>query len=252
MVSTGPVDLMENSLVVQVFQWLTDGDNWTGDDGIAVRLVEHIGLVAASLGIACLVAIPLGLWLGHIRRGRTVVINIANMGRAIPVYALLVLLAIGPLGLGTPSTLVALVLFAIPPILTNTHTGVMEVDQEIVEASRGMGMSGPQMLMRVEAPLASPLLLTGVRLSAIQVVGTATIAALVAGGGLGRIITAGFARQDLPQLVSGALLVALLAVAVELLFALFVKLASRRSRGGVTPSIEHELILPTANVVSGR
>lgn len=213
-------------LLLQVFSWLTDPANWRGTDGIANRLVEHIGICAAALGIACLLAIPLGLWLGHVNRGQLIVINIANAGRAVPTYALLVLLAIGPLGLGAVSTIVALVLFAIPPILTNTYTGIREADPEVVDAAMGMGLSGLQVLRKVELPLGTPLLLAGVRLSAVQVIATATIAALVAGGGLGRIITAGFGTNNIPELLSGALLVAALAVAVELSFGLLV----RRSR----------------------
>lgn len=213
-------------LVVQVASWLTDPANWRGTDGIANRLVEHIGLCAAALGIACLVAIPLGLWLGHVRKGQLIVINVANAGRAVPTYALLVLLAIGPFGLGALSTIIALVLFAIPPILTNTYTGIREADPQVVDAAVGMGLSGMQVLRKVELPLGTPLLLAGVRLSAVQVIATATIAALVAGGGLGRIITAGFGTNNIPELVSGALLVAILAVAVELSFGLLV----RRSR----------------------
>ncbi|MEO6821380.1 MAG: ABC transporter permease [Candidatus Nanopelagicales bacterium] len=217
-------------LLQQVFSWLTDPANWRGTDGIANRLVEHVGICAASLGIACLLAIPLGLWLGHVKRGQLIIINVANAGRAVPTYALLVLLAIGPLGLGSASTIVALVLFAIPPILTNTFTGIRDVDPDIVDAAEGMGLSGAQVLRKVELPLGTPLLLAGVRLSAVQVVATATIAALVAGGGLGRIITAGFGTNNIPELLSGALLVAALAVGVELSFGVLV----RRSRARVS------------------
>jgi osmoprotectant transport system permease protein len=126
------------------------------------------------------------------------------------------LLFFTPLGLSMWSTVVALVLFAIPPILTNTMVGMREVDRDAVEAARGMGMNAIQLLSKVELPLAVPLLMNGVRLAAVQIVATATIAAMVAGGGLGRIITSGFGRQDLPQIVAGAILVAVLALLVEL------------------------------------
>lgn len=215
------------SLLVQTVQWLTDPANWQGPAGIGARLVEHLALSAASLAIACVVALPVGLWLGHVGRGQLVVINVANAGRAVPTYALLVLLAIGPLGLGTVSTVVALVLFAIPPILTNAYAGVRGVDPEVVDAARGMGLAGGQVLRRVELPLAVPLIVTGVRLSAVQVIATATIAALVAGGGLGRIITAGFATQNIPELLAGALLVATLALLVEGGFGLAVRRVRR-------------------------
>jgi osmoprotectant transport system permease protein len=129
-------------------------------------------------------------------------------------------LAPSPFGLNTLSTLTALVLFALPPVLTNTYVGMREVDQATVEAARGMGMSGWQVLRGVELPLAVPLLMNGVRLAAVQVVATATIAALVAGPGLGNIITQGFGRQDQPQLLAGAICVLLLALLVDGLMAL--------------------------------
>jgi len=174
-------------------------------------------LSAAAVGIGCLLALPVALWLGHVGRGGTLAVNVSNIGRAVPTFAVLVLLALAPepFGLGTLSTLTALVLFAIPPVLTNTYVGMREVDPATVEAARGMGMGGWQVLRRVELPLAVPLLMNGVRLAAVQVVATATIAALVAGGGLGRIITDGFAVQDQAQLVAGAICVLVLALAVE-------------------------------------
>ena len=203
--------------VGQVVAWFTDRSHWQSESGVPNRLVEHVGLSAAALGIACLVALPIGLWLGHVGRGGALAVNVSNVGRAVPTFAVLVLLALAPapFGLSTISTVAALVLFAIPPILTNSYVGMREVDPDVVDAARGVGMSGSQVLRRVELPLAVPLVMTGVRLAAVQVVATATIAALVAGGGLGRIITSGFARQDQAELVAGAILVAALAVAVE-------------------------------------
>lgn len=197
--------------------WLADPENWRGADGVATRLVEHVELTVASVAIACVIAIPIALWLGHIGKGGTLAINVSNVGRAVPTFAVLVLLFLTPLGLSVWSTIIALVLFAIPPILTNTYVGMREVDRNVVDAARGMGMDGAQLLRKVELPLAVPLLMNGVRLAAVQVVATATIAALVAGGGLGRIITNGFGRQNLPQIVAGAILVAALALAVEAL-----------------------------------
>ncbi len=203
------------NLLFDAFGWLADPANWQGPDGVPARLVEHLWLTAASLAIACLVALPVGLWLGHLGRGGTLAINISNVCRAIPTLAILVLLVMGPTGLSIWSTIIALVLFAVPPVLTNTYVGMREVDRDAVEAARGMGMSGGQLLRKVELPLAIPLIMSGVRLATVQVVATATIAALVAGPGLGRIITAGFARRDHPQMVAGAILVAVLALAIE-------------------------------------
>ena len=167
------------------------------------RVVEHLGLTAAALGIACAVAVPLALWLGHTGRGGVLAVNLANVGRAVPTFAVLVLLAIGPLGFGPAATITALVLFAVPPILTNGYVGMREVDRDVVEAARGVGLSPLQVVRRVELPLATPLLLNGVRLAAVQVIATATIAALVAGGGLGNIILLGFGTQDQATVVSG-------------------------------------------------
>ncbi len=200
-----------------VVAWFRDPANWQGADGVPQRLLEHVGVSAAALGIACLLSIPLALWLGHVRRGGGLAVNVTNIGRAVPTYAVLVLLVLAPepFGLSTLSILVALVVFAIPPILTNTYIGVREVDPAAVDAARGMGMNGAQVLAKVELPLAVPLLMDGVRLAAVQVVATATIAALVAGGGLGALITDGFTRQDQAQVVAGAFCVLVLALTVE-------------------------------------
>jgi osmoprotectant transport system permease protein len=227
--------------------WLANSQHWQGDEGVTHRLIEHIGLSAAALAIACVLALPPALWLGHLHRGGAVALNVSNLGRAIPTYAVLSLLILlpAPFGFSSRSILAALVLFAIPPILTNTYVGVSEVDREVVDAARGMGMSGWQVLRLVELPLAVPLLMAGVRLAAVQVVATATIAALVAGGGLGRIITAGFARQDQAQLVAGAIVVGLLAVAVEGLMEFVTRRLDPRARqrrpllpgGEIVPSV---------------
>ena len=202
-----------------VLDWFRDPANWSGPGGVPTRLMEHVGLSAAALGIACLLAVPLALWLGHLGRGGPLAVNLANVGRAVPTFAVLVLLAIGPLGFGAPATITSLVLFAVPPILTNGYVGMREVDRDVVEAARGVGLSPLQVVRQVELPLAVPLLLNGIRLAAVQVIATATIAALVAGGGLGNIILLGFGTQDQAAVVSGALLVAAFAVAAELLFA---------------------------------
>jgi osmoprotectant transport system permease protein len=209
----------------EVLAWFRDPEHWRGPDGVPTRLLEHVGVSAAALGIACALAIPLALWLGHVRRGGGLAVNVSNVGRAVPTFAVLVLLVLAPdpFGLSTLSILVALVIFAIPPILTNTYLGVREVDPATVDAARGMGMTGPQVLARVELPLAVPLLMDGVRLAAVQVIATATIAALVAGGGLGQLITDGFERQNQAQVVAGALCVLVLALSVEGLMALLAR-----------------------------
>ncbi|MDB1086644.1 ABC transporter permease [Streptomyces sp. ACA25] len=201
--------------------WLTTAAHWNGPGGVWQRLAEHLYLTGVSLALACLLALPLALWLGHTGRGGALAVNLSNVGRAVPTFAVLVLLTLGPLGAhGNLPTVIALVLFAVPPLLTNAYVGVREADRDVVRAARGMGMSPWQLLTRVELPLAYPLLMTGVRTAGVQVVATATLAALPGGGGLGRIITAGFATNHTAQVVAGAVLVALLALTVELTLAL--------------------------------
>lgn len=205
--------------------WLTTGANWSGPDGAWHRLGEHLWLTVICLLISCAIALPVALALGHIGRGGALAINISNVGRAVPTFAVLVLLLLSPIGThGDWPTIIALVLFAIPPLLTNAYVGVREVDRDVVQAASGMGMTGWQVLSRVELPLAMPLIMTGVRSAAVQVVATASLAALPGGGGLGRIITAGFSRADTPEVVAGAFLVAVLAMAVEVVFVVLERL----------------------------
>lgn len=161
-------------------------------------------------------ALPVGLYLGHLGKGGALAVNVSNIGRAVPVFAVLALFMVSPLrNAGYLPTIAALVLFAVPPLLTNAYVGMREVDRAVVEAARGMGMSGVQLFFRVELPLARGLVMTGLRSGAVQVVATATIAAMVGQGGLGRIITAGFNTYNTAQVVAGALLVAALALLVE-------------------------------------
>ncbi|MCK1798300.1 ABC transporter permease [Streptomyces sp. XM4193] len=203
-------------VVADTWSWLTTGENWSGTGGVWDRLGEHLFLTLVCMVIACAVALPIALWLGHIGRGGALAINISNVGRAVPTLAVLVLLTISPLGRSELwPTVIALVLFAIPPLLTNAYVGMREADRDVVEAARGMGMSGGQLLTRVELPLAYPLIMTGVRTATVQVVATATLAAIAGGGGLGRIITEGFNTYRTPQVVAGAVLVAVLALLVE-------------------------------------
>jgi osmoprotectant transport system permease protein len=213
-----------------VAAWLTDPDHWHGSAGIPARTWEHLVLSGASLAVVCALALPLALWLGHIGKGGALAINVTNVGRAVPVFAVLVLLAIGPLGLGATATGVALILFGIPPVLTNAYVGMREVDRDTVEAARGMGMTGWQTLRQVELPLALPLILTGIRLAAVQIIATATLGAFVLGGGLGRFINSGFGRQDQAELVGGAILVAALALTVEGAFELLQRRLDPRRR----------------------
>jgi osmoprotectant transport system permease protein len=200
-----------------ILGWLAEPSNWTGSDGIPLRLGEHVVISALSVLVGALVALPVGLTIGHTGRAGVLVIGVANIGRALPSLAIIVGL-VPILGLGFGTAAAALVLLAIPPMLTNAYVGVRETDRDLIEAARGMGMREWQILLSLELPVALPVILAGVRTSAVQVVATATMWAIVAGGGLGRYIVDGFALRDIPRLVSGAILVALLAVATELFF----------------------------------
>lgn len=221
------------STVTASWRWLTDPAHWSGDDGIRHRLLQHLVLTLVCLAVSCLIALPVALVLGHLGRGGALAVNLSNVGRAVPTFAVLVLLLLTPVGRWDEGpTVLALVLFAVPPLLTNAYVGVREVDRGIVQAARGMGMTGRQTLLRVELPLALPLILTGVRIAAVQLVATATIAALAGGGGLGRIITAGFNLASTPQVVAGAVLVAGFALVVEGVFAIAERLAPQWARGG--------------------
>jgi osmoprotectant transport system permease protein len=197
--------------------WLLDGAHWTGSAGIPHRLLEHAEITLAAVALACLFALPLGLVLGHFRRGGLLAINLSNAGRAIPTFAVLVIFAsTDTIGIGNKAAIYALAIFAAPPILTNAYVGMVGVDPDAVEAARGMGMRERQVLLRVEMPLALPLIAAGLRTATVQVVATATLAALVAGGGLGRFVVDGFQTQDNPQVYAGALIVAVLCVLTEL------------------------------------
>ncbi|WP_405582901.1 ABC transporter permease [Streptomyces sp. NBC_01190] len=220
------------------WDWLTTRANWHGADGVPHRLSEHLYFSGVSLGIALLIALPPAVLLGHYGKGGALAVNISNIGRAVPTFAVLTLLLIA-IGSGSDwPVIVSLVLFAVPPLVTNAYVGMREADRDVVEAARGMGMTGGQLLFRIELPLAFPLIWTGVRSAAVQVVATATLAAMAGFGGLGRIITAGFNRQITAQVVAGAVLVAGLALLVEGVFLALQRVLDpmrRRSRPGATP-----------------
>jgi len=220
---------------MEVIAWFTNPANWSGTSGIPNRLVEHIELSVLAILIGCLVAIPVGLFIGHTGKGAGAAVAIGNLGRAVPSYAMLVIF-VPLLGIGFWNALAALVLLSIPPILTNTYAGLQGVDRDMVEAGRGMGMRERQILRGVEIPLALPVILAGVRIAAVQVVATATLAALVGGGALGRFIVDGFALQDYAMLVGGAVLVAILAVGTGRLMTFFEgRAVSPGLRGGGDP-----------------
>ena len=194
--------------------WFTTAGHWRGSSGVPHRLVEHVELCGIALAVACLVAIPIGVLLGHAGRGGLVALNLANVGRAVPSLAILVV-AVPLVGIGAAPAYLALIALAIPPILTNTYVGLRQVDPDVKDAARGTGMTGRQMITRVELRLALPLVLAGVRTSTFQVIATATLAAEVAAGGLGRYIVDGLATRDDTQVFAGALVVVVLALLAE-------------------------------------
>lgn len=198
----------------KVVQWFVDPAHWTGPDGVPTRLLEHVEISAESVLIGAVIALPIGIVLGHYGRFGNLAINISNVGRAIPSFALLVL-SFQVFGLGLTPIIISLTALAIPPMVTNSYVALREVDPDIKDAARGMGYRELAQILRVEIPLAVPLLMAGIRTSAVQVVATATLAALIAGGGFGRYIIDGIDTQDYARLVAGAILVALLALATE-------------------------------------
>lgn len=212
----------------EVVAWFADPVNWSGSDGVPARIGEHLVLSVVPLVVAVAVAVPLGAWIGHTGRAANLVINIANVGRAIPSLAILAVLTmllqawLVDIGLRSVSseiaTMIAMTALAIPPILTNTYVGVSEVDRDLVEAGRGMGMRVQQVLTRVELPVAVPVILAGIRTAAVQVVATATLGAVFATGGLGRYIIDGIAQRRNDEVFAGAILVAGLSILTELGF----------------------------------
>lgn len=228
------------SELVRAIHWILTAANWSQvqlGSGIGGQLGYHVELSAISLAIAAAIAIPVGTVVGHTRRGQFAAVSLANVGRAIPSFALLVLAFIvvsnlhPSLGFSMLPTAIALVVLAIPPILINTYVGVEGVDASTVEAARGMGLSSRQIVLDIEVPLAAPLIMAGLRTSAVAVVATATLAGFAGGGGLGVFLYLGFAQQGQEQvLIGGAILVAVLAVLADISFALLERAVTPRTR----------------------
>lgn len=203
-----------------IFSFLFDGARWSfaDSDGFPARILEHLGYTVLALVLAFAVAFPLGLLIGHTGRGSFLAINAGNAGRALPTLGVL-MLVVSLAGAGLLPVTIALVLLAIPPILTSTYAGIRGVSHDTVDAARGMGMTEPQIATRVELPNALPIIIGGVRNALLQVISTATIAAYVGLGGLGRYLFDGLALQDYPRVVAGCVLIAVLAVLVDLALA---------------------------------
>jgi osmoprotectant transport system permease protein len=208
-------------IVSAVASWFADPSHWAGPNGVPYRLAQHVGISLASVGIAGAIALPLGLYVGHTGRGQAIAVNLANVGRAVPSLAAIALAVpftqmIDPsLGFNLYPTLIAMVVLAVPPILVNASAGVAEVDRDLVESARGMGLTERQILGRVEIPLALPVIVGGVRSASVQVIATATLGAVYGLGALGGFIVEGVAQRDEGRLFAGVVLVALLALTAE-------------------------------------
>ena len=205
-------------LLERTAAWLADPLHWAGPNGIPTRLGEHVAISAASLVIALLIALPVGLWIGHTGRFAKMAVNLANLWRALPSLAVIAIVLpitsqLDPqAGFKIYPTVVAMIALGVPPILVNCHAAIAGVDRELVEAARGQGMTGGQLLSRVELPLALPTITAGVSSAAVQIVATATLGAVFGFGGLGRYLVDGIAQADAGQTIGGALLVAALVV----------------------------------------
>ncbi len=214
------------------FSFLTTATNWTDSGGILQRLQEHLVYTVLAVLIAAVIAVPLGVLIGHTGRGEIVVIGLSNGARAIPTLGFLIVMVL-LLGTGLLPNLIVLIVLALPPILTATAAGVAGADRNAVHAARALGMTAGQVVGRVEWPLALPLTVSGIRSATLQVVATATVAAYVSGGALGNLIIAGLATANYPEVFAGALLVAGLAIVLDLVLALIIRLVRRRTGGGV-------------------
>ncbi|MCW2900047.1 MAG: transporter permease [Streptosporangiaceae bacterium] len=201
------------------WDWFSHAPNWHGPDGIPTRLAEHIWYSGLSLLVAAAIGLPLGLLTGHTGRGGLLAASLANFARALPTLGIVILVVL-LYGVGLVPVLAALIALAVPPILVNTYEGIRTVDADVKDAAQGMGMTWREVLFQVEIPAAMPLILLGLRTAAIQIVATATVAAYVSLGGLGRYIFDGFQRQDYNAVVGGSVLVVLLAVIVAGVFLL--------------------------------
>ncbi|MDO5661812.1 MAG: ABC transporter permease [Brachybacterium sp.] len=204
-----------NQLILAL-QWLTEPARYSGADGIPTRLLEHLWQTVLGVGVAALIAVPIGLAVGHFGVGKGLTVSISGALRALPTLGLVTLFGL-LLGIGLTAPLLAFVILAIPSLLAGAYSACEAVDRQVIDAARAQGMTGWQILTRVELPLGMPLLISGVRLASVQVVSTAMLAAYIGNGGLGQYIFRGLALQDYPQMLAGSILVIVLALALDLL-----------------------------------
>jgi osmoprotectant transport system permease protein len=213
------------SVVSETADWLAQPSHWSGVDGIPHRLLEHLGYTGLTVALGVAVALPLGLWIGHTGRLRSAAVATTGALRALPTLGLLTLVVLFS-GIGLLAPVLALTVLAIPPLLAGAYAGLESVDRDTIDAARAQGMTEWQILIKVEIPLALPIIVGGIRSATLQVVATATVAAYVGLGGLGRFIIDGQAVQDYPQMLSGAVLIVILALVLDAGFALAQRLAT--------------------------
>jgi osmoprotectant transport system permease protein len=219
----------DSNIVVGFVDYVSDPNTWTGDTGLLARIAEHAGYTVLALAVAALIALPIGLLIGHTNRGSFLALNLANTARALPTLGVLIGIALLT-SIDIRPVMVALVILGVPPILASTYAGIRNVDPDVVDAAVGMGMTGQEVLWKVEVPIALPLVFSGLRAATLQIVSTATIAAVVALGGLGRPLLDNLALRNYPEAMAAAMLVAALAVAFDLFFAVV-------TRGVVSPGV---------------
>ena len=210
----------------QAFSWLTDSSNWSGASGIPARIGEHLLITAIVVGLAAAIAVPVGVLVGHTRRGAAAVGAVTGAARSIPTLGLLTVFGLA-FGIGLKAPVLALVILAIPSLLAGTYAGIQAIDPAIPSAAKAVGMSPAQVIGKVEIPLALPVIVGGIRAAVLQVIATATLAAYIADTGLGRYLFSGLKSRDYTQMLGGAFVVILLALLMEVILASLQRAATR-------------------------
>jgi osmoprotectant transport system permease protein len=243
------------NIFTETFAWLADPTHWSGPGGIPVRLLEHLQYSALVLLIAAAIAVPVGLYIGHTGRGRVVAVAVAGALRALPTLGLLVLFALVA-GSGLMPPVWALVILTVPPLLAGTYAGISSVESSVVDAARAMGMKELQVLFGVEVPNGLLVMFGGIRTAVLQVIATVSVVAYLPLGGLGRYLFDGLVLQDFPRMLAGSLLIAALAIAVDLVLAAVQRLVvspglAARSKGGRKAAADLSAAAPAAAAVQG-
>lgn len=204
--------------ISEAVRWCLEPSNWAGPSGLGARSLEHLGYTALALLIAAAIAVPVGWWVGHTGRGRGVAVAVSGAARALPTLGVVTLMGL-LLGIGLAGPMTAFVVLAVPSILAAAYAGFEAVDRKVLDAAVAQGMTGRQVLWRIEVPLGLPLLIGGLRSAALQVIATATLAAYVGAGGLGRFLFLGLKTQDYAMMLGSSLIVVALAIVLDLVFA---------------------------------